>query len=332
MLKLTAAEKTAYNKIKAGFENYATSIDISGVDKNIDIMNVFKAVIHDHPQFIYFNNSQIGTVNSFFGQSIKLSGCINKSKALKMLNECYAAAYPIIETARQKKDAYQQLITIYEYLQSRIIYDKDELHAVSKNRAGNQLSHNMYGALVVQKAVCDGFSAAFQYVASHLGYRSTVINGKSDHCSFGNVNHAWNMIEIAGNYYHLDLTWDSCHFAEHNEYSYSWFLHDDEGILADHTWDVNTTYAATDATLSFYNQNGLFVTCERDIIAVIKKGISNSGNLVRLRCSENVWNAKPMDEYLVDLVLNTAVNYLNRSIQITYHWNEKTRCFSAKIF
>jgi len=331
LLRLTAAEMIAYDSIKRGLDNYATSIDLKGIDKNVDIMTVFKAVVHDNPQFIYFDNSQIGKSYSLFGKNLNLSGCLSKSQAMKMLNDAYAVAYPIIESARQKKDAYRQLITVYEQLQALTVYDEDELLASSTGRKRNQFSHNMYGALVAKKAVCDGFSAAFQYVAQHLGYRCSVISGKSDHSSYGNVNHAWNMVEIAGNYYHLDLTWDACHYDAYKNYSYIWFLLDDEGILADHTWDVNTTYAATEAGLSYYSQNGLIVDCEKDIIDVIINSIKNSGKTIRFKCSEKVWNKKPMDEYLYQLTLDTALKYLNRSVQMICDWSEKTRNFSAEL-
>jgi transglutaminase/protease-like cytokinesis protein 3 len=142
------------------------------------------------------------------------------------------------------------------------------------------------------------------------------------------VAHSWNIIEIADKYYHVDLTWDANCCAEHGEYSYDWFLLDDESILSDHSWDVNSTPAAIDTSLTYYRNNNLFANSEADVIDIFVKGIQ-SENTIRTKCSENVWSSKPMEEYLSQLLIDTALKYRSK-VEISYSWCEKTNCFFAK--
>jgi len=62
-------------------------------------------------------------------------------------------------------------------------------------------SHNIYGATVTGKAVCQGYALAYTYMMDKLGIPSYV-------CVSNALNHAWNIVYVNNNYYHVDVTWD----------------------------------------------------------------------------------------------------------------------------
>jgi len=327
---LSIAEKSAYSQINHALSSFADTIDITGIDKKVDIQRVIEAVLADNPQFFYINPSQMAVVSSLSRRQLRLSGGVRKSQAMRMLNEIHTVAKPLIEKAVQSgHSSYEQLLSIYESLQERTTYDNEELNAVARGKPRRLNAHNAYGAFVERSAVCDGFAAAFQFLSQQMGYRCTIISGKSDHPSYGSVAHSWNIIEIAGQYYHVDPTWDANHYADNREHSYDWFLVDDEHILTDHTWDVNTTPVAADDSMLWHLKKRLLVNSETEIVDVFAKAAQNPSKPIYLRCTERVWSNKAMDEYLSELLLNTALKFHSKA-EISYSWDENTGCFFGR--
>ncbi len=62
-------------------------------------------------------------------------------------------------------------------------------------------SYTMYGALAKEVAVCQGYAEAYMYMLEKVGINSYL-------CSSDALVHAWNIVEIGGKYYHVDVTWD----------------------------------------------------------------------------------------------------------------------------
>ena len=61
-----------------------------------------------------------------------------------------------------------------------------------------------YGALIDHKAVCNGYSAAFESICSEAGIPCYQIWGEA-----GGGRHAWNIVKLEdGNWYEVDVMWD----------------------------------------------------------------------------------------------------------------------------
>ena len=68
--------------------------------------------------------------------------------------------------------------------------------------------HTAYGSLVLHKAVCDGYSKGFALIMEKLGIPTMVNDGIAYFTNGGGGGHAWNMVQLDGNWYELDTTWD----------------------------------------------------------------------------------------------------------------------------
>ncbi|WP_283607833.1 transglutaminase domain-containing protein [Faecalispora anaeroviscerum] len=90
----------------------------------------------------------------------------------------------------------QQIVAIHDYLVLNCSYDT----SVETNSAPHD-SYTAYGALVKQKAVCQGYAAAFQLMMQKLGIPGIVVQSTA-------MNHAWNMVRYNNEWYHVDATWD----------------------------------------------------------------------------------------------------------------------------
>ena len=122
----------------------------------------------------------------------------NKTTYQRMLAACEAAAYELtadLVNSDLKKDI--KALLLHDRLAVWVEYDKANLQA----NTVPDIDHTMYGALVNRVAVCDGYAEAYVYLLDKVGVESDVVRSEQ-------LNHAWNIVQIGGKYYHVDVTWD----------------------------------------------------------------------------------------------------------------------------
>ena len=68
--------------------------------------------------------------------------------------------------------------------------------------------YSIYGALKEGKAVCEGYARSFKYILDELGIPCVLVSGTGTNSNDQTEWHAWNYVEIAGEWYAVDVTWD----------------------------------------------------------------------------------------------------------------------------
>ena len=91
---------------------------------------------------------------------------------------------------------------IYEY-----VYDTVEYDMVHRNNRKYHLKTTAYAALVNRRAVCQGYAVLTYRLLREAGINARVITGTLKD-GRGTEYHAWNLVELEGAWYHLDVTWD----------------------------------------------------------------------------------------------------------------------------
>lgn len=91
----------------------------------------------------------------------------------------------------------KKALTIYAFICEYVEYDHEH-----KNDDTYLPQFTAYGALINQKAVCQGYAVLFYRLALEAGLDVRVIAGDAG------GGHAWNIIKIGDRYYNLDATWD----------------------------------------------------------------------------------------------------------------------------
>jgi len=206
----------------------------------------------------------------------------------------------------------------------------EELKSASKGICKTPVSHNAYGALINGLAVCDGFSSAFSLLAQKLGFECMLVVGHSAYTSTSFTNHAWNIIKVQNKFYHMDITWDARRYDEYKEYSYVYFAMKDEEINNDHKWDKNTTPSCIHNDLSFYLKYGLYVNNSSQLKEIITANIKKQSKVFRFKLSPSFTLPNKAGDYFSQMIINEAIKPGER-LQISYGWNENTRCFFGKL-
>ena len=148
-------------------------------------------------------------------------------KSIKIVTKIHMYCYAGREEtalAKQKYDsAADKLIAgitseMPEFERELILHDRLADHIAYED--GDRV-HDAYGALINGKAVCEGYTKAFQYLLQKVGIQSFMATGTGN----GDL-HAWNIVRIDGKYYNVDLTWDDVK----SDIIYTYFNTTDEEI------------------------------------------------------------------------------------------------------
>lgn len=220
------AELSFEEYLVAALENLETTIDVSNY--NISAENVeevgreYNKLLNSNPQLFYIKRSSFtssgGKIIAFNIEYIADNDTIQG-----MIGEFETAADLAAAQVDKSLSDYQQALIVHDYLALNCEYDYESY----LNNAVPDISHTAYGSLVNQVAVCDGYADAFAYIMEDkLGISCEVISSDAMH-------HAWNMIEIEEEWYHVDVTWDDPAYDRIGRVLHENFLCSDSKISKD---------------------------------------------------------------------------------------------------
>ncbi|MEK4384799.1 transglutaminase domain-containing protein [Solibacillus sp. FSL W7-1464] len=103
--------------------------------------------------------------------------------------------------------------------------------------------HSAYALFNEGKGVCQAYALAAYRLLKEANFEVRYVTG------YANEPHAWNLVKVDGEWYHLDTTWNDPVFGNNEDMSdyvrYKYFLISDKEINKDHTIDNNGYPAAT---------------------------------------------------------------------------------------
>ena len=110
----------------------------------------------------------------------------------------------------------ERFTKVYERLAHKIEYDHESaLYNESDGTEGtkNDNAHNMVGGLLENLCVCEGYSKILCQTLSLVNIDARYVDGKlkDDEQKPG---HAWNVVNIDGQWYSTDLTWDASNIKD----------------------------------------------------------------------------------------------------------------------
>ena len=124
---------------------------------------------------------------------------------------------------------YYDIKMVHDYLVDNVKYDK----TISKNNI-----YDIYGVLVNNEAVCEGYAKAFKYLLDGLEIPSIVVSGKARNSEGKAENHAWNYVQLDNKWYAVDVTWDDPVIIGNGkltkELKYKYFMKGEEIFKEDH--------------------------------------------------------------------------------------------------
>ncbi len=153
----------------------------------------------------------------------------------------------------------EKALAFHDWLVRECDYDHANLEAGTVP----SISHTAAGAFINGVCVCDGYSQAMSALLQKVGIDSYVVSSEA-------MNHAWNIVKLGENYYHIDVTWDDPVFTSNEEYQdainegfvrHNYFVLSDQEITANrhNGWDGGGIQCLDEGSYEGY----AFRTCSR---------------------------------------------------------------------
>lgn len=259
----------AYDAIVSGVEGSLAEISVTDgkTSLTVDELKVaFDAYTRDHTEHFWLGKEYSVTINSATKKVIALKPSYTLSgDELKEARVAFDGALSeMVSLVGDSMTDYEKELILHDVLASRVEYVDGE-HA-----------HDAYGALVLGKAVCEGYAEALQCLLHKAKIVSLIVTGSSKNPTSGaSEGHAWNIAKIDGRYYHVDLTWDD----QKTNLFHAYFNLTDARIKEDHVIDAPAfALPVCDSETSNY-----FIKNEKYITGYTVKSIADllrSGSLV----------------------------------------------------
>lgn len=116
---------------------------------------------------------------------------------LKVMDESLQSAVDAMVESVSTTNRSRTLLTLCRRLVDFVKYDSDT--AAGGEYTNQHMSATAYGALVTGSAVGEGYAMAYKALCDRLGITNTVVRGR-----LGEMQHAWNIVEVGGHHYHVD--------------------------------------------------------------------------------------------------------------------------------
>lgn len=257
-------DESLYDILLEGVKAKKKKITIK-YDCTEELFDTYAKVLSDHPEFFwvtrgskYSSSAKGNKVTITFTPEYYMTADEIKvgEDALALIKE------NILNGISQEATDYEKVLYIHDYIIDTTVYDAAS--AEENDGSGKKLSDrvyksaSIYGCLVEGKAICTGYTAAFQYLLNDLGVESGRVSGYTVEGSA--TGHQWNYVSVDGEYYYIDLTWDDPLTEDgSNTKKYTYFLVGEKELEITHTFGENFTKLGCENTqYNYYVQQGLY--------------------------------------------------------------------------
>ncbi len=235
----------------------------------------------------------------------------SKATITQMQNELKAKVKSVVGSIITKgMSAEQKEQAIHDWLIQNGTYQDAVLDAYESGTSLNDIAEefpnafNAYGILVDGIGVCQSYAEAFKLLADEAGLPAVVMTGK-----LGNVPHAWNMVQLDGTWYHVDVTnndgEDAVPYATYN--TNDAFMASNYSFDKDFALDKDLPkFASTKTTYDYYAKLGQMANSESELRDMIKKGFESNATFY-IKVTPNMTNEEVYDE-LKDVYENSDIS------------------------
>lgn len=247
--QLTTAEQETYDRLSAAVASHLESEVQVDVDAD-QVSRVLTALRIDHPEYFWFEGEAsfvtttdiLGTTT---GCSMKYTMSLEEAQALVPQVEDYAARCLSSPGLAAASGDYDRIIAVYQYIIEHTDYMLSE-------------TDQSFITLMTQgRSTCAGYARTFQYLMYRLGIPCVLALGED---STGE-SHGWNIVQCAGKWYHIDVTWGDPvdeNGQPGSSLQYTYCMITDEEIYRSHRLKSEIPLpTCTDLEYNYYRQSGL---------------------------------------------------------------------------
>ena len=291
--------KKTYDSILGAIQNHEDHVRVEGVTGE-DIIKIAESVEYDHPELFWYKRAYLD--NS--GENVAILYGASKEEADNLQKRIDAAIPEYLKDIDDSMSAYDVAIRLHVKIISMVDYDTIALNREKSNYGPDEdkidYLRTICGVFINGKAVCEGYARAMQYLLQKCGVECAEVAGRIRNKNGDKGGgHAWNILKVDGEYYHLDATWDdrsdTVQTVKNNDFGFDYFCITDEELKRTRYTDLcPTDLPHCDATSAnyFYHNNLILESYDLRVIEKMaaqeakaaKKNQKESG-LISFKCA-----------------------------------------------
>lgn len=171
---------------------------------------------------------------------------------------------------------------IHDFMVTNYKYDQENLNAGTLTNR----SHSVVGLVNDKKGVCEAYANTFMLLCKLSEIECQLVTGTVD-----NIKHAWNIVKLDNEYYHVDVTNDDPIPDTPEEIRYAYFNLDDNEISKTHIIDLGQTIKCTGKKYNYYTYNNLIVTNFNELKALTSKQLAGNNKIITFKTQGFILNS-----------------------------------------
>ncbi|MCL2527076.1 MAG: hypothetical protein FWE42_01560 [Defluviitaleaceae bacterium] len=303
--RLSIPNMKVYNAIWAGLAAYKSEITLP--EMSIDEADkVFRYVLKDNP--ILFH------IDSFMYTTYPGDKCVLKPRykyphhVAKKYKEKVLKHLRNFDAAKSLND-FKKECFVHDYCLKHFTYDY----------SFGEHAHSVLGPVLHNKAVCSGISKFVSLAFDYLDIKCLIVTGDGiDPISGKREPHAWNIVNIDGLTYHLDVTYDICLTTHFSRYDY--FNLPDKDIKKDHVIKDDVPPCTTEGQ-DYYTRTLQVASSPSQLTHYIEDKIRKGQKHIAFKVL-NAHGKEDIYDRVLDLAADSYIKIVNRGVYVQVSHNK----------
>lgn len=304
---LSAEEKALYDKIVDAAASCSSSVQLDSPVSTEMYQKVFAAV--------YFQESQLFWLQGYMEspkettiQSIPLYYKNAASEIAGMQDKINAKVDEIIASIPSDANPMEKIMVFHDWIVLNNNFTKESAYA-----------QTIYGAFVDGQVQCEGYAKAMAYLCDKIGIPNMLIDGDNSE----GQTHAWNAIQLDGEWYNIDTTWDDPILdpVVEKNIRYNFFNVTDAEIIGvthfpydQHGYERPECNGTKYNYFTYTNQLASSVDEAKTILKnQMLEAVKNGGVTVQVRCS----SSEILEQVKAELITNAGIYELIKEVNQT---------------
>ena len=312
--RLSTTGKSVYNSMVSGIKSFSADIMLPYVSHN-EVSEVFNSVLRDNPLI-------------FYTTSYSVTSSAQKRQCRFYPNYIYPQ-----HIAKQHIDQVMRYLRYFDAVQGKPDIEKELyvhdfcLNHFTYDYAFGEHAFSVLGPVLKSSAVCEGIAKFVKLALDYLGVKNIFVSGNAiDPMNGTNSKHAWNMVSISEQTFHLDVTFNLTQKTAHNRYDY--FNLCDNEIKKDHSF-ANIFPKCVTADRDYYSMYGMTANSPAELGSMIGNNI-RQGKMITIAKLRNTTDAANILSKVVAIAERQYSSVHNRSFMVEVRHNPAQMVFEIE--
>lgn len=310
--------KQIYTDIKDAWMNLEPSVTTKKAEPS-DVNAIMMNILRDYPIIFWVNEKYTYRNNITGTTTINFEYTMDKQQATQYVSELNDKTALLLQDISPSLSDFEKSVIAHDKLIEAVSYDRDA-----------EFQDQAYGAIVKEKAACQGYSKAYQLLLLKMGIDSVIVFGQA------NEPHAWNLVKLDNDYYFVDVTFDDRELSSGGNYlSREYLFLTDEQSIKTHTPSGNgARFVLPECKATkynyFLNKDLLIDTDEKNLLLskvkdIAKQTIEKRETSFQIKIASDELQEKVNNKYISNGIVDNSlsiflskyngVNYLGRTFE-----------------